>query len=106
MPPDNIYMHQGGKTGNHSEHLGYVPAELQFLRVRPGLRMVDNNSDLKMETGKTTPLKDLANTGNCHRPGNTGADGNRPRYRAERGLGGDTLVVTITPNVWGVRPWT
>lgn len=37
MPPDNIYMHQGGKTGNHSEHLGYILAELQFLqRAYPG----------------------------------------------------------------------
>jgi ring-1,2-phenylacetyl-CoA epoxidase subunit PaaC len=35
--PESGYMHQGGKTGLHSEHLGYILAEMQFLqRAYPG----------------------------------------------------------------------
>ena len=35
--PESGYMHQGGKTGMHSEHLGYILAEMQFLqRAYPG----------------------------------------------------------------------
>lgn len=33
----NAWMHKGGKTGIHSEHLGYILAEMQFLqRCYPG----------------------------------------------------------------------
>lgn len=36
--PDNAYSHTGGKEGRHSEHLGYILADLQFLqRAYPGL---------------------------------------------------------------------
>lgn len=36
--PDNNYMHEGGKDGRHTEHLGYILTELQFLqRAYPGL---------------------------------------------------------------------
>mgnify|MGYP005821008335 CR=1 FL=1 len=35
--PDNNYAHQGGKEGVHSENLGYILADLQFLqRAYPG----------------------------------------------------------------------
>ena len=35
--PDNPFAQQGGKTGRHSEHLGYILAEMQFLqRAYPG----------------------------------------------------------------------
>ena len=30
--PADAWMHQGGKEGTHSEHLGYVLAELQFMQ--------------------------------------------------------------------------
>ena len=34
----NIYTHKGGKDGHHTEHLGYILADLQFLqRAYPGL---------------------------------------------------------------------
>ena len=34
---ENIWMHTGGKTGIHTEHLGYILAEMQFLqRAYPG----------------------------------------------------------------------
>ncbi|RJG08416.1 1,2-phenylacetyl-CoA epoxidase subunit PaaC [Massilia cavernae] len=37
MPPADAWMHQGGKKGRHSEHLGYLLAEMQFLqRAYPG----------------------------------------------------------------------
>lgn len=37
MPPADAWMQQGGKTGRHSEHLGYILAEMQFLqRAYPG----------------------------------------------------------------------
>jgi ring-1,2-phenylacetyl-CoA epoxidase subunit PaaC len=35
--PENVFMQQGGKTGNHTEHLGYILAEMQSLqRIYPG----------------------------------------------------------------------
>ena len=35
--PGNVYMHTGGKSGRHTEHLGYILAELQYLqRTYPG----------------------------------------------------------------------
>ncbi|UMR31218.1 phenylacetate-CoA oxygenase subunit PaaC [Massilia sp. MB5] len=37
MPPVEAWMQQGGKQGRHSEHLGYLLAEMQFLqRAYPG----------------------------------------------------------------------
>jgi ring-1,2-phenylacetyl-CoA epoxidase subunit PaaC len=36
-PPEKIYMQAGGKTGIHTEHLGYILTELQYLqRTYPG----------------------------------------------------------------------
>ncbi|MCC9167959.1 1,2-phenylacetyl-CoA epoxidase subunit PaaC [Pontibacter harenae] len=36
--PQQVYMQQGGKMGKHSEHLGYILTELQYLqRTYPGL---------------------------------------------------------------------
>jgi len=32
MPSPDTWMHSGGKNGNHTEHLGYILAELQFLQ--------------------------------------------------------------------------
>lgn len=35
--PDAVFMQQGGKNGLHSEHLGYILAEMQYLqRTYPG----------------------------------------------------------------------
>lgn len=35
--PEHVFMQQGGKTGNHTEHLGYILAEMQSLqRTYPG----------------------------------------------------------------------
>lgn len=35
--PENIFMQTGGKTGIHTEHLGFILAELQYLqRTYPG----------------------------------------------------------------------
>lgn len=35
--PENIFMHKGGKTGAHTEYLGYILAEMQHLqRTYPG----------------------------------------------------------------------
>lgn len=35
--PDTTFAHQGGKSGRHSEHLGYILADMQFLqRAYPG----------------------------------------------------------------------
>jgi ring-1,2-phenylacetyl-CoA epoxidase subunit PaaC len=35
--PDNVFMQTGGKEGRHSEYLGYILAELQFMqRAYPG----------------------------------------------------------------------
>jgi ring-1,2-phenylacetyl-CoA epoxidase subunit PaaC len=37
MPDPAAWMQHGGKTGRHSEHLGYILAEMQFLqRAYPG----------------------------------------------------------------------
>ena len=37
LPPADVWMHSGGKTGRHTEHLGYLLAEMQFLqRAYPG----------------------------------------------------------------------
>ncbi len=37
--PEGQWMQSGGKTGKHSEHLGYILAELQYLqRTYPGLK--------------------------------------------------------------------
>lgn len=30
--PENIYMQTGGKYGNHSEYMGYILAELQYMQ--------------------------------------------------------------------------
>jgi ring-1,2-phenylacetyl-CoA epoxidase subunit PaaC len=30
--PSDVYAHKGGKEGNHTEHLGYILAEMQFLQ--------------------------------------------------------------------------
>lgn len=36
--PDNDWRHEGGRRGLHSEHLGYILAELQYMqRAYPGL---------------------------------------------------------------------
>ena len=32
MPPADAWMQKGGKQGRHSEHLGYLLAEMQFLQ--------------------------------------------------------------------------
>jgi ring-1,2-phenylacetyl-CoA epoxidase subunit PaaC len=38
MPALDGWMHQGGKSGNHTEHLGYLLAEMQSLaRKHPGV---------------------------------------------------------------------
>ncbi len=35
--PDGQFAHKGGKTGRHSEHLGYILSDMQFLqRAYPG----------------------------------------------------------------------
>lgn len=35
--PEDAWMHTGGKRGRHTEHLGYLLAEMQFLqRAHPG----------------------------------------------------------------------
>lgn len=37
--PGDLYMMKGGREGKHSEHLGYILAELQFLpRAYPGAK--------------------------------------------------------------------
>lgn len=37
--PSGTWMHQGGKQGRHTEHLGYLLAEMQFLqRAYPGAK--------------------------------------------------------------------
>ncbi len=37
--PDSGYAHKGGKRGVHTEHLGYILAQMQFLqRAYPGAR--------------------------------------------------------------------
>jgi ring-1,2-phenylacetyl-CoA epoxidase subunit PaaC len=38
MPSPSAYMQRGGKQGKHSERLGYILAEMQFLqRAYPGV---------------------------------------------------------------------
>lgn len=38
MPPADAWMQHGGKKGNHSEHLGYILADMQYMqRAYPGL---------------------------------------------------------------------
>ncbi len=38
MPPENAWMQSGGKQGNHTEHLGFLLAEMQSLqRTYPNL---------------------------------------------------------------------
>lgn len=38
LPSSETYMHSGGKKGVHTEYLGYILAEMQFLqRAYPGL---------------------------------------------------------------------
>lgn len=35
--PENVWMQEGGKTGRHTEHLGFILAEMQYLqRSYPG----------------------------------------------------------------------
>jgi ring-1,2-phenylacetyl-CoA epoxidase subunit PaaC len=35
--PQDGWMHSGGRSGRHTEHLGYLLAELQYLqRTYPG----------------------------------------------------------------------
>lgn len=37
--PEGLWMHSGGKKGTHTEHLGYILAEMQFMqRAYPGLQ--------------------------------------------------------------------
>lgn len=37
VPPAGLWMQSGGKAGRHTEHLGYLLAEMQFLqRAYPG----------------------------------------------------------------------
>ena len=37
MPPADAWMQKGGKQGRHTEHLGFILAEMQFLqRAYPG----------------------------------------------------------------------
>ena len=36
-PPDDVVIAKGGRQGHHSEHLGYLIAEMQHLqRANPG----------------------------------------------------------------------
>lgn len=30
--PENVFMHSGGKTGNHTEQMGFILAELQYMQ--------------------------------------------------------------------------
>lgn len=37
MPAENVWMQKGGKNGIHSEHLGFILADMQFMqRAYPG----------------------------------------------------------------------
>ena len=39
LPPDDAWMQRGGKQGRHSEHMGFLLAEMQFMqRAYPGLQ--------------------------------------------------------------------
>ena len=38
VPPENVWMQTGGKEGMHTEQLGYILADMQFMqRAYPGL---------------------------------------------------------------------
>jgi ring-1,2-phenylacetyl-CoA epoxidase subunit PaaC len=38
MPPADAFVQRGGKQGRHTERLGYILAEMQFLqRAYPGV---------------------------------------------------------------------
>jgi len=38
IKPDSVWMQNGGKSGVHSEHLGFILSDLQFMqRAYPGL---------------------------------------------------------------------
>jgi ring-1,2-phenylacetyl-CoA epoxidase subunit PaaC len=30
--PDNVYMQRGGKQGIHTEHLGFILSDMQFMQ--------------------------------------------------------------------------
>ena len=30
--PENVFMHSGGKAGNHTEHMGFILTELQYMQ--------------------------------------------------------------------------
>jgi ring-1,2-phenylacetyl-CoA epoxidase subunit PaaC len=32
IPPEGLWMQRGGKEGKHSEYLGYILADLQFMQ--------------------------------------------------------------------------
>jgi ring-1,2-phenylacetyl-CoA epoxidase subunit PaaC len=32
MPDANAWMHSGGKTGTHTEHMGFILTELQYVQ--------------------------------------------------------------------------
>ncbi len=35
--PENVFMQTGGKTGTHTEQLGYILSDLQYMqRAYPG----------------------------------------------------------------------
>ena len=37
--PENVYQHTGSEAGMHTEHLGYLLAEMQYLqRAYPGAK--------------------------------------------------------------------
>lgn len=39
LPPADAWMNQGGKTGRHTEHLGYLLTEMQYMqRTYPGMK--------------------------------------------------------------------
>jgi ring-1,2-phenylacetyl-CoA epoxidase subunit PaaC len=39
LPPEGAWMQRGGKQGRHSEHMGFLLAEMQFMqRAYPGLQ--------------------------------------------------------------------
>jgi ring-1,2-phenylacetyl-CoA epoxidase subunit PaaC len=39
IPSKDAWMHEGGKEGTHSEHLGFILAEMQYMqRAYPGLQ--------------------------------------------------------------------
>jgi len=39
MPPADAWMQQGGKTGRHTEHLGYMLTDMQYMqRTYPGMK--------------------------------------------------------------------